>query len=179
MNDVTPDQPPKSPEPPPEPSREPLRDPTPPSRPAPVEDDKSVGELVLDISEQATILVREEIELAKTEISEKANKLLAGSVAGLVAGIILIAALILIMHGIAILLGNEVFGGRVWLGYLIEALVFIVIAAVAGLYAYRSIKKNAPPTPDMAIEEAKEIRDRLTDTPNEPRDARSPAASPP
>ena len=38
-------------------------------------DDRSVGELVLDISEQASTLVREEIELAKAEVSEKVNKL--------------------------------------------------------------------------------------------------------
>ena len=123
--------------------------------------EKSVGELVFEISEQASILVREEIELAKTEITEKVNRLLAGSVAGLVAGILLIAALILIMHGVAIVLGDNVFGGRVWLGYFVEAVAFIVIAAGAGFWAYRSIRSSAPPTPEMAIEEAKEIRASL------------------
>jgi uncharacterized membrane protein YqjE len=123
--------------------------------------DKSVGELVFEISEQASILVREEIELAKTEVTEKVNRLLAGSVAGLVAGILLIAALILLMHGIAILLGENVFGGRVWLGYLVEAVAFILIAAGAGYFAYRSIRKASPPVPEMAIEEAKEIRASL------------------
>ena len=125
------------------------------------QDDKTVGELVFEISEQASILVREEIELAKTEITEKVNRLLAGSVAGLVAGILLIAALILVMHGIAILLGDNVFDGRVWLGYLVEGAAFILIAAGAGFYAYRSIRRGSPPVPEMAIEEAKEIRATL------------------
>jgi hypothetical protein len=123
--------------------------------------EKTVGELVFEISEQASILVREEIELAKAEVTEKVNRLLAGSVAGIVAGILLIAALILLMHGIAILLGENVFGGRVWLGYLVEAAAFVLIAAGAGFFAYRSIRRGAPPTPDMAIEEAKEIRATL------------------
>ncbi|MGZ5341674.1 MAG: phage holin family protein, partial [Solirubrobacterales bacterium] len=55
-------------------------------RPPKVEEEKTVGELVFEVSEQASVLIREEIELAKTEVSEKVNRLLAGSVAGLVAG---------------------------------------------------------------------------------------------
>jgi hypothetical protein len=39
------------------------------------DDDRSVGELVLDVSERVSILIREEIELAKTEIREKVTKL--------------------------------------------------------------------------------------------------------
>ena len=125
------------------------------------DEDRSVGELVFDVSERVSSLVREEIELAKTEVTEKVNRLLAGSVAGIVAGILLVAALILIMHGVAIVLGENVFGGRVWLGYFVEAVAFMLIAAGAGFFAYRSIRSAAPPTPEMAIEEAKEIRASL------------------
>jgi hypothetical protein len=139
--------------PPPEP---PAQTPPPAS-----EDDKPVGELFLEVTEQATVLIREEVELAKAEIGDKLNKLLAGSVVGVVAGIFLLAALILIMHGIAILLGDNVFGGRVWLGYFTEAIVFLLIAAGAGFYAYKSIRKGTPPVPEMAIEQAKEIRASL------------------
>ena len=144
--------------PPPEAARRPGAEPSAGGPPPKPDEEKTVGELVFEVSEQASVLVREEIELAKTEISEKVNRLLAGSVAGLVAGILLIAALILLMHGVAILLGDNVFDGRVWLGYLVEGAAFILVAAVAGFYAYRSIRRGAPPTPEMAIEEAKEIR---------------------
>lgn len=162
----TPDPPtptprPPSPEPPsPETPSPESRSPEPPA-PASAgepEDRQTVGELVLEISEQATVLVREEIELAKTELSEKFNKLLAGSVAGVIAGVFLLAALILLMHAFAIVLGDNFFDGRVWLGYLVEAIIFIAVAAGAGLYAYRSIKRGSPPMPEMAIEEAREIR---------------------
>jgi hypothetical protein len=123
--------------------------------------EKPVGELFLEVTEQATVLIREEVELAKAEISDKLNRLLAGSVVGVVAGIFLLAALILVMHGIAILLGDNVFDGRIWLGYFTEAVAFLLIAAGAGFYAYKSIRKGTPPVPEMAIEQAKEIRASL------------------
>src|SRR6185437_12416130 len=50
-------------------------------------EDMTVGELVFEDSDRASVLVREEIELAKTEVTEKFNRLLRGSVVGLVAGI--------------------------------------------------------------------------------------------
>jgi uncharacterized membrane protein YqjE len=120
-------------------------------------EEMTVGELVFEVSDQASILIREEIELAKTEVTEKVNRLLRGSVVGLVAGIFLLLALFLGMHGIAWLLNDEVFNNA-WAGFFVEAAVFVVIAAGAGFYAYRSIKRGAPPTPEMAIEQAKEIK---------------------
>jgi uncharacterized membrane protein YqjE len=145
--------------PPQEPAQAPPpKPPQPPGPAASPNGDKSVGELFLEVSEQATVLVREEIELAKTEVTEKLSRLLRGSAVGLVAGIFLLLALLLVMHGIAILLGDNVFGHRAWLGYLVEAAAFVLIAAGGGFYAYRALKKSAPPLPEMAIEEAKEIR---------------------
>lgn len=122
----------------------------------PVEE-MTVGELVFEVSDRASVLIREEIELAKTEVTEKFNSLLRGSVTALVAGIFVLCALMLGMHGIAWLLNDLVFD-NFWTGFFVEALLFLLIATGAGLYAYRSLKKGAPPTPDMAIEEAKEIK---------------------
>ena len=45
-------------------------------------DDRSVGELVFDVSERVSSLVREEIELAKTEVTEKVNSLVRGGAVG-------------------------------------------------------------------------------------------------
>ena len=128
---------------------------TPPDR-----DDKSVGELVFDVSERTSTLVREEIELAKTEISEKVSQLVRGSVVGVVAGVFLFLALILIMEGVAWLLNDLVFD-NFWLGFFVEAGLFLLIAAIGGWIAYRSLLKGAPPTPDLAIEQAKLTRERL------------------
>jgi uncharacterized membrane protein YqjE len=120
--------------------------------------DKSVGELVADVSEKTSTLVREEIELAKAEIREKVNQLVRGSVVGIVAGVFFFLALILVMHGVAWLLNDLFFEDDVWLGFMVEAAGFLLIGALAGLLAYRSLRKGAPPTPDMAIEEAKRTR---------------------
>jgi uncharacterized membrane protein YqjE len=131
----------------------------PPPPPPTNSDERSVGELVLDISEQTSALIREEIELAKTEVSEKVNKILRGSVAGIAAGVFVLMALAMLMHGIAWLLNDLFFEDNVWLGFLVEALFWLVVGALAGLFAYRSFKAGAPPTPDMAIEEARKAKE--------------------
>ncbi|HXS48290.1 MAG TPA: phage holin family protein [Solirubrobacterales bacterium] len=140
-----------------------MADPTPnPGLPPPgPDDDRSVAELVFDVSERASSLVREEIELAKAEIGEKVGKILRGSVVGLAAGTFAFLALILIMEGVAWLLAEEVFDGNAWPGFFVEAALFLLIAAGAGLFAYRSVQAGAPPVPEQAIEEARQIKSTL------------------
>jgi uncharacterized membrane protein YqjE len=93
----------------------------PPSGPTPPSghDDRSVGELVIDISEKTSYLIREEIELAKAEVTEKVNKLIRGSVAGAAAAVFVLMALAMFMHGIAWLLNDLFFDEDVWLGFLV------------------------------------------------------------
>jgi uncharacterized membrane protein YqjE len=123
--------------------------------PGPEPDKKSVADLVFDVSQGTSSLVREEFELAKAEVTEKVGKLLRGSAVGIAAGVFAFLALILVMEGIAWLLNEEVFDGKAWPGFFIEAAVFLLIAAAAGYIAYRALKAGAPPVPEQAIEEAK------------------------
>ena len=116
---------------------------------------------VNDVSERVSVLVREEIELAKAEIGEKVGKILRGSVVGVAAGTFAFLALILIMEGVAWLLAEEVFGGNAWPGFFVEAALFLLIAAGAGLFAYRSVQAGSPPVPEQAIEEGKKIKSTL------------------
>jgi H+/Cl- antiporter ClcA len=162
-----------------DPTPTPPAPPTPPV-PPPGPEDRSVSELVFDVSERASSLVREEIELAKAEVSEKVTKLLRGSVVGIAAGTFAFLALILIMHGVAWLLAEELFDGNVWPGYFVEAALFLLVAAAAGLFAYRSLQAGAPPVPEQAIEEAKQIRSTLEGQPDaaSPVDAPSPVEAP-
>ncbi|CAN5502701.1 hypothetical protein BH20ACT15_BH20ACT15_07420 [soil metagenome] len=125
-------------------------------------DEMTVGELVFEVSDRATVLVREEIELAKTEVTEKLNRLLQGGVTAIVAGVFVLAALAMIMHGIAWLLNDLFFEDNVWLGFFVEAAFYLLLAAGGGLYAYRAFKKSSPPMPEMAIEEAKELKTEIT-----------------
>jgi uncharacterized membrane protein YqjE len=124
-------------------------------------DDRSVGELVFDVSERVSILIREEIELAKTEIREKVSKLVQGSVVGIVAGVFALMGLAMLMHGIAWLLNDLFFEDHIWIGFMIEAGFWFGVAAAAGFFAFRSVRAGAPPTPDLAIEEARRTKEAL------------------
>ena len=132
----------------------------PPGTPPPPEQ-RPIGDLVVEVTENASTLVREEIELAKAEVSEKVGKILRGSVVGIAAGVFAFLALILIMHGIAWLLAEELFDGKAWPGFFIEAALFLLIAALAGFVASKALKQGAPPVPEQAIEEAKLTKEML------------------
>jgi len=128
---------------------------TPPGR------DQSVGELVVDVSERVSTLVREEIELAKTEIREKVSKLIQGSIVGIAAAVFVVMGLAMVMHAIAWALNDYLFSDHVWIGFAIEGAFWFVVAGIAGLIAKRAMEAGAPPTPDLAIEEARRTKETL------------------
>jgi len=135
--------------------------PIPPPGTPPPPGERSLADLVVDVSENASVLVREEIELAKAEVSAKVSKLGRGAAVGVAAGTFAFLALILILHGIAWLLGEELFDGNIWAGYFVTAGIFLLLAALAGLIAYRAVKAGSPPVPEQAIEEAKLTKEML------------------
>jgi uncharacterized membrane protein YqjE len=122
--------------------------------------DKSLGDVVGDVSTKASLLVREEIELAKTEIAEKAKSLAKGSAVAAIAGVMAVFALIYLFQALAWFF-NDLFDTVTtspWIGFLIVFGILIAVAGLAGFMGFRWIKKGAPPTPDLAIEEAKRTR---------------------
>ena len=137
--------------------------------------DKSVAELVFDVSERTSTLIREEVELAKAEVTEKVTKLLRGSAVGAAAGVFAFLALILVMEGFAWLLNEEVFDNS-WAGFFVEAAIFLLVAAGAGWFAYTSVKAGSPPVPEQAIEEAKLIRETIEGEEPAPAPASAPVA---
>lgn len=123
------------------------------------DEQRSVGELIVEVSEKTTLLIREEIELAKAEVSEKVGKLVRGSVVGIAAGVFALLFLAMLMHALAWLLNDLFFEDDLWLGFLVEAGFWLLVAGLAGMIAYRSVKAGSPPTPEMAIEEARLTRE--------------------
>ena len=121
--------------------------------------DESLGELVTRVSENASGLIREEIELAKAEIEQKIRRIARGAIAGAVAGVFLLFALIYLLQSAAWGL-NDVFNS-LWLGFLIVGGALILLGALGALFAVRSLQAGTPPTPDQAIEEARLIREAL------------------
>jgi uncharacterized membrane protein YqjE len=126
---------------------------------APPNADKNIGEIVSEVSEKASLLVRQEIELAKAEVTSKVSKLTRGAAVGAAAGVFLIFGITTFFHGLAWfltdLLNQE---DNNWVGFAIVTALLFLLAIIAGLIAMRLFKKGSPPTPDLAIEEAKKVR---------------------
>jgi len=125
---------------------------------------QNIAAAISEISERATLLVHEEIELAKAEIAEKTTKLVKGAIVGLTAGVFFLMALILALVGFAWLLyyylpGNEF---TYFWGFFAMAVILLLLGAVAGLLAARAVKRGTPPVPSMAIEEARKIRETVS-----------------
>jgi uncharacterized membrane protein YqjE len=120
-----------------------------------------LAQTVQDISERAALLVREEIELAKAEVTEKVTKLLRGIVVGIFAGIFVITGLLFLLHGMAWLAwyvlptGNNL--SFFW-GFFIVAGLLFGMGGVAGFLAAKFFKQSTPPVPKMAIDEAGKIK---------------------
>jgi uncharacterized membrane protein YqjE len=124
----------------------------------------SLVQAIQEVTEKAQILVREEIELAKVEVTQKVTKLGKGAVIAAAAGIFVLAALVMILFGLAWLAYWAIPfpDGQYFWGYFTVAAVLLLLAAVAGYVAFRALKAGSPPAPNMAIEEAKLIKDTVT-----------------
>ena len=134
------------------------------AEPGKPDDGPQIAAAVQEISERASLLVREEIELAKAEVAEKVNKLVRGAVVGTAAGVFAIFGLAILLEGFAWLLYALVFNDVYW-GFFIVAGVLFLLAGLSAFLAIRWFKGGAPPTPDMAIDEAQRIRDTFSGEP--------------
>jgi hypothetical protein len=128
---------------------------------------QQISAAVQEVAEKAQLLVREEIELAKAEVTIKAKKLARGGAIGGAAAVFVLGALVLLLHGFAWLiywLCIKIFGlgaDLVFVGFFIEALLLLILAAIAGLMASKLFKAGSPPTPEMAIQEAQAIKETV------------------
>jgi uncharacterized membrane protein YqjE len=124
--------------------------------------EKSLGEIVAEVSEKASLLVREEIELAKAEVTDKLSKLGRGAAIAAAAGVFLVFGITMFFHGLAWFL-DDVFNweDNVWAGFAVVTALLFLLAILAAFLAFRLFKKGSPPTPDLAIEEAKRTRAEL------------------
>ena len=122
--------------------------------------EKSLGEIVGEVSEKASLLVREEIELAKAEVTQKVSKIAKG------AGFFIGAAVLLFFMVFALIefLGwgiSDWTGLNIWVSFGIVTLLLFVTAAATAIIGSRFVKRGSPPVPEMAIEEAKKTRETL------------------
>jgi hypothetical protein len=126
-------------------------------------DNTNIAQAIQEVSERAQILVREEIELAKAEVTAKVSQLARGAAVGAAAGIFVIVALLFLLHGFAWLAyyALPVPDGTFFWGFFLIAGVLFLLGAIAGFVATRAFKRGSPPKPEMAIDEAKRIRETV------------------
>jgi uncharacterized small protein (DUF1192 family) len=117
---------------------------------------QTVGE----ISDRMTNLVRDEIDLAKAEVAQKAKQLLRGTVAIAAGAVFGVFAIVLGLQAAAWALDAILVpgAGSIWEGFLIVFGALAVLAVMSFMFAWRKLKVGTPPTPTMAIDEAKRIR---------------------
>jgi uncharacterized membrane protein YqjE len=115
--------------------------------------DNSVGELLRQLSQETTTLVKQELDLAKAEMSEKGKQ--AGVGAGLFGGAGVSGLLALIFLSLAIVAAIDT-ATHAWLAALIVGVLWAVAAAVLALQGREKVQQAVPPAPEQAIESTKE-----------------------
>ncbi|WP_210504093.1 phage holin family protein [Nocardioides xinjiangensis] len=108
-------------------------------------DNRSLGEIVGDLSHDLTTLVKQELELARTELKAEATK--AGKGAGMLggAGVAGLLTLILASFALSYLLDNWM---PVELAFLITTLLWAAVAAVLAARGRTELKKSNPQLPE-------------------------------
>ena len=115
--------------------------------------DQSIGELVKDLATETSTLVRQEIDLAKAEVTERGKR------AGKGAGMLGAAALVGLLAAGALtacLIAALDLAMATWLAALVVTVVFGAIAAVLAMTGRKQIQEAAPPVPEQAIDAVKE-----------------------
>src|SRR5688572_12217280 len=115
--------------------------------------ERPVGELLRELSQQTTTLVRQELELAKAELAQKGKR--AGVGAGLLtgAGVVGLAAFGALTAALIAALSTAM---DTWLAALIVALVYAAVAGALALVGKTRVKEATPPAPEQTIETVKE-----------------------
>jgi MFS family permease len=116
-------------------------------------EDRPVAELVRQLSDQTTTLVRQEIELAKAEMTAKGKQVGIGAGAFGAAGLVGLYAVGAITACLILALSTAVAG---WLAALIVGVVYAAIAGVLALVGKKKTQAGAPPVPERAISSTKE-----------------------
>ena len=114
---------------------------------------ESTGELLKRFSEDATSLIRQELELAMAELTEKGKK--AGKGAGMFggAGLFGVSAFAALTASLILVLAGAM---DAWLAALIVAIAYGAVAGVLALQGKQKVEEAGPPQPEQTGETVKE-----------------------
>ena len=116
---------------------------------------QNVATAITEVSERLSVVVRDEIELAKVEVKTKISSLGRGAAAVAVGAVFGVFAIVFGLLTLAWALNSLI--ASLWLGFAIVFVALLALTLFAFLFAWRKFKVGAP-TPTMAIDEAKKIR---------------------
>ena len=116
-------------------------------------DDRSISELVRELSEQSSRLARKEVELAKAEMTVKAKRLGVGAGAFGAAGLVGLFALGALTATIILALSTAM---DAWLAALIVTAAYALTAGALALLGKQRVDAGTPPVPEEAIDSTKE-----------------------
>lgn len=127
--------------------------------PPPDSNEAAIAQAIQAVTANTQALVKDQVELAKLEMKTKAESFGKGAAAGAAAAVFVLGALLLILHGAAWLAWYLIFpGDQFFWGFFLVALILLVVAAIAGLLAYKAVQKAQSPVPDKAIAAARETQ---------------------
>jgi uncharacterized membrane protein YqjE len=124
-------------------------------------DERPVGDLVKQLSEQTSTLIRQELRLAQLEMQEKGKR--AGIGAGLFggAGLVALYGTAFVLAAAALALATAV---DAWAAALIVGVVLLVVAGVLGVTGKKQVEQATPPIPEQAIDSAKRDVDEVKES---------------
>ncbi len=122
------------------------------------QDDRQLGDLVKQVSEQTSSLVRKELQLAQLEMMEKVKR--AGIGAGLFggAGVAALYGVGALIAAVILLLATAV---AAWLSALIVSVVLLAAAGISALMGKKQVQQAVPPQPEQAIQSTKRDVDHV------------------
>jgi uncharacterized small protein (DUF1192 family) len=120
---------------------------------------ENLATAVTEVSERMAVLVREEIELAKAEMMQKVSGIARGAAAIAAGAVFGVFAVIFVLETIAWGINDAI--GSLWIGFAIVMGLLLIMTVGAFLFARRALRVG-PPTPQMAIDEAKKIRETVS-----------------
>ena len=122
------------------------------------QDDQQIGDLVRQLSEQTSSLVRKELQLAQLEMTEKGKRAVIGAGLFGAAGVVALFGVGAVIAAVILLLSTAV---AAWLSALIVAVVLLAASGIAALIGKKQVQQAVPPQPEQAIQSTKRDVDHV------------------
>jgi hypothetical protein len=128
----------------------------------PAQREQSTGDLVKQLSDQVSLLVRAELKMARLEMTSKGKQAGVGVGMFSASGLGALYAIACLLAAAIIAISGEI---RPWLAALIVGLALLAASAVAALVGKGRMKRATPPVPEQTVDSAKadveEVRERM------------------